>query len=213
MILAALNPQIGRDLEKIVGQEFDRIEKQFACCRDQRGGMVRHKTTGEFLIGRFKHDTNRLGEPGLHFHNLVMNSTYDAERDRFVALDARKLFQARREFDGEVQAKVAQYFLEKGFTTVTGRSGVFEVAEVPSAAIDMFSTRAKAVQARIAELKEEVPRLPDWEIRERAVLDTRPKKVVCSSDELRRETKRRMDKAGLKITGPRCFKWVRVWGG
>jgi conjugative relaxase-like TrwC/TraI family protein len=138
--------------------------------------MVQEKLTGELLIGRFKHDTNRLGEPGIHFHNLIMNSTYDSERERFVALDARKLFQARREFDGEVQARVAQYFLSKGFTTVTVKSGFFEVAEVSSAAIDMFSKRAKAVQARIAELKSEVPRLPDWDIRERAVLDTRPKK-------------------------------------
>ncbi len=202
MILAALNPQIARDLENIVAEEFARIEKQLAGCRDQRGGEVREKITGELLIGRFKHDTNRLGEPGIHFHNLIMNSTYDVERGLFVALDARKLFQARREFDGEVQARVAQYFLSKGFTTVTGKSGVFEVAEVPSGAIDLFSTRAKAVQARIAELKRELPRLPDWALRERAVLDTRPKKVVCSTEELRRETKRRLDEAGLTIRYP-----------
>ncbi len=143
-ILAALDDQIARDIRKIVDEAWRGFEREVAATRDASkrnaaGNRVYEtKQTGELIAAEFVHNASRVGDPGLHFHRLVVNTTYDKDRGGVYALDAREMFRLRRQFDYEIQANVARYFLEKGYTTVVGQSGVFEVGEIPRGAIDLF---------------------------------------------------------------------------
>ena len=138
----------------------------------------------KIVAATFRHDTSRNLDPQLHTHSVIANML-KGEDGKWRSMANEGLY-ARQKLIGmlyrsELAAGLARlgYGIEK-----THADGRFEIAGVPRAAIEAFSTRRAEIEAAMAErnlgASGDSPRLA-----ERAALMTRAAKRDIDRDELR----------------------------
>ena len=138
----------------------------------------------KIVAATFRHDTSRNLDPQLHSHAVLANMV-QGEDGKWRSMANEGLY-ARQKLIGmlyrsELAAGLARlgYGIEK-----THADGRFEIAGVPRAAIEAFSTRRAEIEAAMAErnlgASGDSPRLA-----ERAALMTRAAKRDIDRDELR----------------------------
>ena len=139
--------------DRAVGRALDWFEKNAAETRmkDPETGRMARTGNQKAVIATFRHDASRNLDPALHTHSVIANMVRgDDGKWRTMAnerLYASKMLLGalyRNELAGEL-AKLG-YGIEK-----THADGRFEIAGVPRAVIDAYSTRRAEIEAAMAE--------------------------------------------------------------
>ena len=130
------------------------IERNIAEARVWNGRTQQPVRTGNLVAATFLHDVNRNGEPQLHVHSIVANATRLPD-GTWKALRSDEIY-ARQHVMGTVFASDLRARVEAlGYMTVPapgGRDGSFDIAGVPRALVEAFSTRSAEIDAHLAEL-------------------------------------------------------------
>ena len=98
----------------------------------------------------FRHDLSRAAEPQLHSHAVVMNATIGS-KEQWQSVHSIRLYVNAKEAGERYQQALAARAAELGYAVVPSRNGTFELDGVPRDVTLLFSSRAKAVEARLAE--------------------------------------------------------------
>ena len=186
--IAALVGGDGRIVEAhdhAVAATLDWIEKNAAETRmkDPETGRMARVGNQKIVAATFRHDTSRNLDPQLHTHAVLANMVRGGD-GKWRSMANEGLY-ARQKLIGmlyrnELAASLGKlgYGIEK-----THADGRFEIAGVPRAAIEAFSTRRAEIEAAMDErglgASADNPRLA-----ERAALMTRAKKRDIDREEL-----------------------------
>jgi conjugative relaxase-like TrwC/TraI family protein len=137
--------------------------EQFAAVRERRGQQVHTenaRATGNMVAGVFHHNASRALDPQLHAHAVIANATYDAERDRWLALQPRPMMEASSRFVRQaMDADLARRLEALGYRTEPDGDS-FRLADIPIELEKRYSTRARQREAfvqRFEQLFGEVP--------------------------------------------------------
>ena len=126
-------------------------ERNLAEARVWNGQNQEPERTGKLVAATFLHDVNRNGEPQLHVHSVIANATQTAD-GRWRALRSDALYD-RQHVMGAVFASTLRARVEAlGYATVPAqnpRDGAFDIAGVPRAVIEAFSTRSAEIGAHL----------------------------------------------------------------
>ena len=150
--------------------------ENFAATRVRKPGNQTDRTTGNLLAAAFTHDSSRALDPQLHTHFAVFNATFDAQEERWKALEARGLYDAIRYGTAVYRNELARRVQQIGYQIVPVKHG-FEIEGVPAAVLKRFSKRSQQRDAVIKEMEEKLGRkLTNNEV-SHAVHQSRAKKV------------------------------------
>jgi hypothetical protein len=100
----------------------------------------------------FQHETSRTNDPDFHVHTLIGNMTWDEERKGYFAIHYGQMLELRKTLDARMHNNLAARMGNLGYQVETAPSG-FGLKEVPALAVDLFSERARQVEAVTALLK------------------------------------------------------------
>ena len=200
-ILSLGDPKINEILEVARNRTLAAAEKYAAQCRyvDPETGKQVPVNSGNLVVAQFHHMTSRENEPQNHWHCFIMNMTQRAD-GKWVALHNRELYQMQRAlgrvFDNELVYELRKAGYEIRITDV--EKGTWEIVGVSKELIDEMSTRAKQVEAKMEELRQD-PRYAnktEAELREDANLLTRKDKEEVNHDILKADWDERFQKYG-----------------
>jgi conjugative relaxase-like TrwC/TraI family protein len=167
------------------------LERNGAYVRQGRNGIRQEKVSG-VVAAAFDHRTSRIGDPQMHTHVAVL-AMAKTDDGRVLALDGRAIYG----LSGALSA-IYDYHRDKALArrlgvgfVVNERTGVREIAGVPSSLNELWSSRRAQITPRLDQLKaqyladhgrqpspELVSKMAQW-----ATLDTRPAKAGPQSTE------------------------------
>jgi conjugative relaxase-like TrwC/TraI family protein len=147
-----------------------------------------HHETRNLLSASFTHFENRLGEPHLHRHHVVFNTTWDPEAiDRgtkekggYRALESRGLFVAQEWITAVFRAELSSELVSLGYALTLDEKGAPQIAAVPKELCADFSTRRAEIEAKVAQLREKA---------ERAGITWTKKMEAAAADSAAKETR------------------------
>ena len=126
------------------------------------------KTTGNLVAARFTHHASRELEAQLHCHFVCANATFDAEQNRWYALNNQQMFEAVNLAGRLYQNDFAKAVTDLGYRIAQDRDerGIMRGFEITSAMgyddftltkahLDAQSTRRQQIEAGIAAFKKE----------------------------------------------------------
>ena len=162
------------------------VEKNAAETRmkDPATGQMARVGGQKIVAATFRHDTSRNLDPQLHTHAVLANMLKGAD-GKWRSMSNEKLYGSKMLLGALYRSELAGALARLGYgVEKTHADGRFEIAGVPRAAIEAFSTRRAEIEAAMAERglgdSADNPRLA-----ERAALMTRA-------------GKRDVDRAGLR---------------
>jgi Ti-type conjugative transfer relaxase TraA len=173
------------------------LEREACRARRGRGGLTRVPGDG-FIAGVFRHRTSRAGDPQLHTHAVIANSTRAS--GTWSTLDSRSLYREGRTAGFLYQAALRAELTERlGVDWGPVHRGSAEIVGVPKPVIRHFSRRRREVVARLAERGESSAAAART-----AALDTRRSKDYgVPVDRLRADWQARAAEHGLDRKGVR----------
>lgn len=125
-------------------------EQRLAQVRSGKGGSVIEP--GRMVYAIFQHDLSRKLDPQLHSHVAIANVAQRSD-GRWVALHNRALWKHSATIGAVFHAEFRARLEKLGYATeITGKYGQFEIAGIPRAAIEAFSSRRQEILAKAAEL-------------------------------------------------------------
>src|SRR4051812_12302458 len=132
-----------------VAQVIGYLERN--ACWTRRGRAGRQRIKGEGLVvAAFRHRSSRAGDPQLHTHSVVANTTRAAER--WTALDGRAFYAHARTAGYLYQAALRAALTRRvGVEWGPVENGVAEIAGVDDAVRQHFSRRSREIHERMAE--------------------------------------------------------------
>ena len=144
--------------------------------------------TGNLLSASFTHFENRLGEPHLHRHHVVFNTTWDPEaKDRgteekggYRALDSRGLFVAQEWITAVFRVELSYELVSLGYSLTLDEKGAPQIAAVPKELCAGLSTRRAEIEAKVAQLRARA---------ERAGITWTKKMEAAAADSAAKETR------------------------
>lgn len=172
-----------------------------AATRVMTDGKSETVLTGNLIVAKFNHDTNRNQEPQLHTHAVVINATQNGDKWQSLGTDTvgktgfiENVYANQTAF-GKLYREALKPLVEKlGYVTkVVGKHGMWEMKDVP---VEPFSTRSQ-------ELREAAG--PDASLKSRdvAALDTRKSKEAIDPAEKMVEWMNTLKETGFDIRGYR----------
>ncbi|MCK6407138.1 MAG: relaxase domain-containing protein [Rhodocyclaceae bacterium] len=149
--------------------------------RQTAANVVTREPTDNIVCRAVEHDTNRLGDPNLHSHCVLLNVTQRAD-GTWVAIENQEVYRAQRELDAVYKSELACRVASLGYQLRATRDG-FELAFVTDAQIREYSRRKEDVDRALAErgLTREQSTAAE---RETAALDTRDRKQTYDREAL-----------------------------
>ncbi|CAH5767871.1 Multifunctional conjugation protein TraI (plasmid) [Klebsiella oxytoca] len=172
-----------------------------AATRVMTDGKSETVLTGNLIVAKFNHDTNRNQEPQIHTHAVVINATQNG--DKWQSLGTDKIGKtgfienvyANQIAFGKLYREAFKPLVEKlGYETeVVGKHGMWEMKGVP---VEPFSTRTQEVREAAG---------PDASLKSRdvAALDTRKSKEAIDPAEKMVEWMNTLKETGFDIRGYR----------
>jgi Ti-type conjugative transfer relaxase TraA len=144
-----LSQQVREAHDAAVGEALGYLERN--ACWTRRGPGGRNVLRGRgFVAGAFRHRTSRAGDPALHTHVVVANTT---EADgQWSALDGRHLYRHVKTAGYLYQAALRAEMTERlgvRWTSVT--NGAADVRGVPRELIEHFSERRAEILEHMAQ--------------------------------------------------------------
>jgi len=157
------------------------IEKEEIKARVQKSGKRKVQNTGNLIAAKFQHDVNRVLEPQLHTHSVVMNLT--KIDGKYKALDTGTLLKK-----GSNTVKNLGQFYRQALKDELQKNGLelrdtdkeqsfFELKEVDDKLIKAFSSRTFEIRKEIFVLKKRYPNLTESQLSLRAFFGTRKAKL------------------------------------
>lgn len=143
---------IDRALDRAARKVVERVES-IVETRSGAGGKNKEKGA-KLIVAAFKHDTNRKGEPGEHVH-LVFQNVAVRKNGSTATPDFRPLFREQKSIGAFFRRELARELEREGFAVVA-REGLdekgrkyqsFEMRDVPQKLVDVYSERARELQA------------------------------------------------------------------
>ena len=168
-----------------------------AATRVMTDGKSETVLTGNLIVAKFNHDTNRNQEPQLHTHAVVINATQNGDKWQSLGTDTvgktgfiENVYASQIAF-GKLYREMLKPLVEKlGYETeVTGKHGMWEMKDVP---VEPFSTRSQEVREAAG---------PDASLKSRdvATLDTRKSKETLDPAEKMVEWVNTLKETGFDI--------------
>lgn len=118
------------------------MEETAARSRFTQDGKTVSRSTGNLAAAMFTHDLTRAQEPGLHVHAVVMNATQGPD-GAWRSLDSRFFYWLAKEGGLRFQQSLALLTRKLGHEIeVDTTRGTFEIAGIPRALIEAYSTRS-----------------------------------------------------------------------
>ena len=126
---------------------------------------MRDRTTGNWIVAAYRHDTSRELDPQLHTHAVAANLTYDGVEGRWKALQASGLYERRAYLTEVYRNALANEVRSLGYEIESrrdsrGRDLGFEIRGVSSELLERYSQRSAQRDAAIEEFKEQHGRKP-----------------------------------------------------
>jgi conjugative relaxase-like TrwC/TraI family protein len=150
--------------ETAVRETLEEAEK-YSATRVRLAGLNENRTTGNWVVASYTHDTSRQLDPQLHTHAVAANLTYDGTEGRWKALQASGLYD-RRSYLTEVyrnalarEVRALGYEIENRHD-VRGRDKGFEIAGFSQDLLDKYSQRSAQRDAAIQKFTRERGRAP-----------------------------------------------------
>ena len=183
--------------ETAVREALQEAEK-YSATRVRLAGLNENRTTGNWIVAAYTHDTSRELDPQLHTHAVAANLTYDGVEGRWKAVQASGMYE-RRSYLTEVyrnalarEVRALGYEIESRHD-VRGRDKGFEIAGFSQDLLDKYSQRSAQRDAAIQEFTHSRGRAPtDNEV---AVLirETRADKLQeISTEQVRQHQQERL---------------------
>lgn len=172
--------------------------ENYASSRVRLNGANENRTTGNWIIATYRHDTSRELDPQLHTHAVAANLTYDGVEGRWKALQASGLYERRAYLTEVYRNALAQEVRGLGYDIEQrrdsrGRDLGFEIRGVSDDLLERYSQRSAQRDAAIEEFKEQHGRKPtDNEV---AVLvrESRADKLTeIATEQVRRQQQERL---------------------
>lgn len=135
--------------DKAVAKALE-VAEGLAQARQKVQGKTRVEDTGNIIVGKFRHETNREQEPQLHTHAVIMNLT-QREDGQWRALKNDKLIKSTRYLGSVYNSELAAELQKAGYNLRFERDGNFELAHIDRKQIEGFSSRSAQVEKKLAE--------------------------------------------------------------
>ena len=184
-VLAALRPELSEQIvdacEIAVARSIAWLEDN--ACFSRRGhNGVEHVDGDGYVAAAFRHRTSRAGDPQLHWHVLVANTTRGPD-GRWRTLDGTRVYPALRTagflFEAEMRHELTNRF---GVRWRPARNGISEIDGAPPAVLRHFSKRRSQIEDRLA-----IKGYSSGRAAQVAALSTRDRKSDPESDQTLRE--------------------------
>jgi len=150
--------------ETAVRQALEEAEK-YSATRVRLASLNENRTTGNWIVAAYTHDTSRELDPQLHTHAVAANLTYDGTEGRWKALQASGLYE-RRSYLTEVyrnvlarEVRALGYEIENRHD-VRGRDKGFEIVGFSQDLLEKYSQRSAQRDAAIQEFTHSRGRAP-----------------------------------------------------
>ena len=174
--------------EAAVAETLAWLERE--ACHVRRGTNNRHAKVPDvemwgtrrlpgagFVAAQFRHRTSRAGDPQLHWHVLVANTTQGPDR-RWSALDGTGLYRSKRTAGVMFQAALRRELTERlGVEWTPPVKDSCEIAGIPRKIIRLFSKRRDEIEAELERLGASGPKAA-----EEATLATRKTKGAVDAE-------------------------------
>lgn len=145
------------------------------------------RESGSLVAAKFDHETSRAGDPQLHSHLFIVNSTQTGD-GRWRATEPSALYKEQKKLGFLYRNELARGLQALGYgIEITDRKNLlFEVAGVSKEVLQAFSTRSDEVQATLEKWENsgKYSTLTRAERIDKAVLASRDAKVPRSAAEV-----------------------------
>ena len=172
-------------LREVAGRTLAWAERNIAEGRVWTGAGQVSERTGRFVAATFLHDVNRCGEPQVHVHAVVANTTR-TDDGKWRALRPDALYDGQKVMNAVFLSMLREKVEALGYATVPHHkreNGAFEIAGVSREVVEAFSVRSAQIDAYLKQHNlESTP-----QTREIAALATRDPKSPDPAPEQRTE--------------------------
>lgn len=141
--------KIIRAHDKAVAAAVDELEKR-AATRFKVDGKSYHEKTGNLIVAKFRHETNREAEPHLHTHAVAINATRRSDGN-FRALVNDELVKNPK-FYGTLYRSVLAQELEALGYKLRHETDSFELAHINRKQIEGMSTRTQQIDSALDDM-------------------------------------------------------------
>ncbi|HEV2323450.1 MAG TPA: MobF family relaxase [Terracidiphilus sp.] len=150
--------------DKAVREALEDAEN-YAATRVRLNGANENRTTANWIVATYRHDTSRELDPQLHTHVVAANLTYDGVEGRWKALQASGLYERRAYLTEVYRNALAREVRSLGYEIEPrrdsrGRDLGFEIRGVSDELLERYSQRSAQRDAAIDEFKEQHGRKP-----------------------------------------------------
>ena len=129
----------------------------FTTTRVRMGKADCDRSTGNFVAALFTHDTSRSLDPHLHTHCVVFNATFDADENRWKALQNYELLRARKFAENVYYHELARKLRDFGYEIRNQARGDFQIEGISDNICERFSKRDTQIDEAIKKLLAEKP--------------------------------------------------------
>jgi len=145
-----ISPVARQAHDDAVGEALGYLERHATCTR--RGKNGKHLLRGDGLtVAAFRHHTSRAGDPQLHTHAVVANTTTAEGRE--TALDGRALYAHQRTAGFIYQAALRHLLTQNlGVEWEPVHNGVAEISGIDDEVLKHFSRRSQEIRERLAQV-------------------------------------------------------------
>ena len=164
--------------------------------KDPETGRMVRAGNQKTVVATFRHETSRNLDPQLHTHAVLANMVQGGD-GKWRAMANESLYRRQKLVGMAYRAELARELTELGYRIEkTHADGRFEIAGVPRAVVEAFSTRRAEIEAAMA-ARGLGPPGADPRLAERAALMTRSHKRDVDKDALRESWKRQAVELGF----------------
>jgi conjugative relaxase-like TrwC/TraI family protein len=166
----SIQATVGKDVRLIAAHDKavrDALAEgeNYAATRVRLNGANEDRTTANWIVAAYRHDTSREFDPQLHTHAVAANLTYDGVEGRWKALQASGLYERRAYLTEVYRNALAHEVRSLGYEIEArrdsqGRDRGFEIRGVPEGLLERYSQRSAQRDTAIDEFTKEYDRKP-----------------------------------------------------
>lgn len=190
LALVAEVPEVLQAHQEAVFEVVDKIEKNYAACRNKKNGNISVEKTGNLLMAAFEHKDSRAGDPNLHTHCVLMNMTQRKD-GVWRTIFGDELYNDKLINGMEYRSILAQKLMHLGYELNIEKKGTFEIVGVPEIVLNNFSKRRLQIEKWLSHQE-----LTGGEAASRANFHTRNKKMNTNEEQLKIKWVKELEASG-----------------
>ena len=175
-VLGIYDERIRQAFNESVNETLKIMEERYAATQTRTDGKLKTEHTGNMLYTKFTHYDSRNGDPAIHQHVFIHNITKDAN-GKIKAFDYKEMY-SNKTYMGVIQENILAHKLKDlGYELDLNRNkGLVDIKLADTSIKDLFSSRQKEIDAKMAGIKAKYPGLSEKEQRQIAQKETRAAK-------------------------------------